>query len=63
MLFAYPIKLGISTRNVVTKSGGEAEFWDGEFFFFSPGNTEFFCFLRNGIGNFMCLIGIQNFVI
>ena len=30
-------------------SGGEAEFWNGEFFFFSPGNTEFFCFLRNGI--------------
>ena len=21
--------------------GGEAEFWNGEFFFFSPGNTDF----------------------
>ena len=46
-----------------TFSGGEAEFWNGEFFFFSPGNTDFFCFLRNGTGNFVCLIGIQNFVI
>ena len=48
---------------MMLNSGGEAEFWNGEFFFFSPGNTEFFCFLRNGIGNFVCLIGIQNFVI
>ena len=30
--------------------GGEAEFWNGEFFFFSPGNTEFFVSYATELG-------------
>ena len=46
-----------------TISGGEAEFWNGEFFFFSPGNTEFFVSYATESGILCAWIGIQNFAI